>query len=107
MTDMRNRLSEAQAVPQALPGVASMVLDQPCRCACCRRVLTADRSLRRGFGPDCWARMHAAVIADRRRIVRAQLGALTGSVDRLDAHALLGVADALADVLDGIAGDLR
>ena len=32
---------------------------------------------------------------------------ITGSVDRLDVHALLGVAESLADVLDAIAGDLR
>jgi hypothetical protein len=51
--------------------------------------------------------MQGVLMADRRRAVRLSLGALTGAVDHLSGPALLNVADALADVLDAIAGELR
>jgi len=88
-------------------GDAASLLDQPYRCAACSRVLTAPRSLSRGFGPDCWARMQGVLMADRRRAVRLSLGALTGAVDHLSGPALLTVAEALAGALDVIAGEVR
>lgn len=105
MTTNQSRPEEAAL--KAFGGAEASLLDQPCRCAACSRVLTAPRSLSRGFGPDCWARMQGVLMADRRRAVRLSLGALTGAVDHLSGPALLTVAEALAGALDVIAGEVR
>lgn len=100
-----NQSRPVRAAQVAFGDVASL-LDQPCRCVACSRVLTAPRSLRCGFGPD-WVRMQGVLMADRRRAVRLSLGALTGAVDHLSGPALLTVAEALSDALDVIAGEVR
>lgn len=104
---MTTRQSRPEAALKAFGGAEASLLDRPCRCAACSRPLTAARSLRRGFGPDCWARMQSVLIDDRRRAVRLSLGALTGAVDHLSGPALLTVAEALAGALDVIAGEVR
>lgn len=96
---------QTQAAQKAFDGATAILPEAIFRCASCARVLTADRSLRRGFGPDCWTRLPAVVIGDRRRLVRMQLGALVGAVDGLNGPALLDLASGLADVLDAIGGD--
>lgn len=73
------------------------------RCAECGRQVWARRSVLRGVGPHCWARLQ---LRDRRRAVRLQLGALTGAIDALSGPALLTLSDALSDSLDAIAGEV-
>lgn len=34
--------------------IVTEAADSRCRCIRCRRVLTADRSVRLGIGPRCW-----------------------------------------------------
>lgn len=127
---MTTRQSRPEAALKAFGGAEASLLDRPCRCVSCRRVLTAQRSLRRGYGPECWSRQtrsssdlhpvdddhhHLVDTHDlekrqmrrRRTVARLQLGAILGAVDYLSGSALLNVADALADVLDAIAGELR
>ncbi len=121
---MTTRQSRPEAALKAFGGAEASLLDRPCRCVSCRRVLTAQRSLRRGYGPECWSRQTRSSSDDhhhlvdthdlekrqmrrRRTVARLQLGAILGAVDYLSGSALLNVADALADVLDAIAGELR
>lgn len=57
MTSNESRPAGNGTASMSLAGDHSIVAetdDNSCRCVRCRRVLTADRSVRLGIGPRCW-----------------------------------------------------
>jgi len=72
------------------------------RCCACHHPLTAPRSVSRGYGPTCWARLEAAQTAERRARVVGLLDDLRGRLDALDGPALGILAAGLLDVTDAL-----
>lgn len=72
------------------------------RCLCCRRLLTDPVSVRRGYGPRCYGRLH---LGRRRALVasaRQRLDHLGSLLPALDGDQLEAVDSALADLLDDL-----
>lgn len=76
-----------------------------CRCVSCRRVLTADESVRLGLGPICRSRFASSQDEERRRRASDLLDALRARLDAEDGPAL--VLAALADAVALVSGDVE
>lgn len=74
------------------------------RCLMCNRPLTNSRSVRRGYGPGCNARLHASFRAAMVGSARARLDRLAGGVDGLT-NAQLTELDGLLDSAIGLLGN--
>lgn len=104
---MRARESRPGVDSQAASSVSGADVDcsdiasRP-RCVACGHVLTAHRSLARGFGRVCWARTVAGHLDQRRDAVGASLARLAGRVAGLEVRELALVQAGVCDVLEAL-----
>lgn len=79
----------------------SLPIESP-RCLCCRRPLSDPSSVRRGYGPRCFARLHLGRRTAMVASARQRLDHLSATVDGLADDQLLMVNGALGDLLEGV-----
>ena len=72
------------------------------RCLCCRRPLSDPVSVRRGYGPRCFARLHLGQRLAMVESARQRLDNLVSLLPVLDGDQLESVDSALADLLDAL-----
>ena len=87
---------------QAFGGAGTRVAERSPRCLCCRRPLSDPSSVRRGYGPRCFARLHLGQRLAMVESARQRIDQLSMTVPVLDADQLETVDAALADVLDAL-----
>ena len=74
------------------------------RCVHCGHPLTAEVSVRRGFGPHCWTRITTAQRHERHEAVHGRLWGLLRRLPSLDVRELSIAAAALDDAVDALDG---
>lgn len=79
----------------------SLPIESP-RCLCCRRPLSDPSSVRRGYGPRCFARLHLGQRLAMVESARQRLDHLISLLPVLDGDQLESVDAALADLLDAL-----
>ena len=79
----------------------SLPIESP-RCLCCRRPLSDPSSVRRGYGPRCFARLHLGQRLAMVESARQRLDNLVSLLPVLDGDQLEAVDAALADLLDAL-----
>ena len=97
-------MSEKNSCPGLPTGTTTIptasVADESARCLCCRRPLSDPVSVRRGYGPRCFARLHLGQRLAMVESARQRLDHLVSLLPVLDGDQLESVDSALADVLD-------
>ena len=79
----------------------SLPIESP-RCLCCRRPLSDPSSVRRGYGPRCFARLHLGQRLAMVESARQRLDHLVSLLPGLAPDQLESVDAALADLLDDL-----
>jgi len=90
-----------EATRNAFDGAVASLAESP-RCLCCRRPLSDPSSVRRGYGPRCFARLHLGQRLAMVESARQRLDHLVSLLPALDGDQLESVNSALADLLDDL-----
>ena len=100
-TTQQSRPGNPEAARKAFAGAVASLAESP-RCLCCRRPLSDPSSVRRGYGPRCFARLHLGQRLAMVESARQRLDHLVSLLPVLDGDQLESVDSALADVLDAL-----
>lgn len=87
---------------EAFGGAGTNIPIESPRCLCCRRPLSDPSSVRRGYGPRCFARLHLGQRLAMVESARQRLDHLVSLLPVLDGDQLEAVDSALADLLDDL-----
>ena len=98
-TTQQSRPGNPEAARKAFAGAVASLAESP-RCLCYRRPLSDPSSVRRGYGPRCFARLHLGRRLAMVESARQRLDHLVSLLPVLDGDQLELVDSALADVLD-------
>ena len=91
-----------RAAQEAFGGAENSLPIESPRCLRCRRPLSDPTSIRRGYGPRCFARLHLGQRLAMVESARQRLDHLVSLLPALDGAQLESVDAALADVLDAL-----
>ena len=91
-----------RAAQEAFGGAGTRVAERSPRCLCCRRPLSDPSSVRRGYGPRCFARLHLGQRLAMVESARQRLDHLISLLPALDGDQLESVDSAMADLLDAL-----
>ena len=97
----KSRPGNPEAARNAFDGAVASLAETP-RCLRCRRPLSDPSSVRRGYGPRCFARLHLGQRLAMVESARQRLDHLVSLLAALDGAQLESVDAALADVLDAL-----
>lgn len=97
-TTQQSRPGNPEAARKAFRSAVASLTESP-RCLCCRRPLSDPSSVRRGYGPRCFARLHLGQRLAMVESARQRLDHLVSLLPALDGDQLESVDSALADLL--------
>ena len=100
-TTHKSRPGSPEAARNAFDGAVASLAESP-RCLCCRRPLSDPSSVRRGYGPRCFARLHLGQRLAMVESARQRLDHLVSLLPVLAGDQLESVDSALADLLDAL-----
>ena len=101
MSPDESRPGNPEAARKAFAGAVASLAESP-RCLCCRRPLSDPSSVRRGYGPRCFARLHLGQRLAMVESARQRLDNLISLLPALDGDQMEAVDSALADLLDAL-----
>ena len=100
-TTQQSRPGNPEAARNAFDGAVASLAESP-RCLCCHRPLSDPVSVRRGYGPRCFARLHLGQRLAMVESARQRLDHLVALLPGLAPDQLESVNSALADLLDAL-----
>ncbi|MPM60064.1 hypothetical protein SDC9_106911 [bioreactor metagenome] len=98
-TTQQSRPGSPGPARNAFDGAGNSLATESPRCMCCRRPLSDPSSVRRGYGPRCFARLHLGQRLAMVESARQRLDHLVSLLPVLDGDQLESVDSALADLL--------
>ena len=91
-----------EAARDAFDGAVNSLATESPRCLCCRRPRSDPVSVRRGYGPRCFARLHLGQRLAMVESARQRLDHLVSLLPVLDGDQLEAVDAALSDLIDDL-----